>query len=106
MTFDEQPPFLETPEHVKPDGDLLMCFMDQNRVCGPDCVAYLTARPEGKDYEQQPWACCTLLVNAHRGGKHLTVLAQIGADVMKHMRIKSADAVREANNPVAKPKGG
>jgi hypothetical protein len=35
-----------------------------------------------------------LLVNAHRAGKHLTILASQGADLLKHLKIKSADQVR------------
>ena len=86
--------------------DMLFCFLDKDRPCTPACVAFLTTRPEGNDYKEQGWSACSLLVNAHRGGKHLTVLAQLGADYMKHNRIKSADAVREANNPVAPVRGG
>lgn len=49
--------------------------MDQARICGPDCMAFLSTRPEGSAYIGQQWASCHLLVNLERGGKHLVVLA-------------------------------
>ena len=95
------------PEQEADDlKERLFCFLDASRPCDSECMAYLTARPEGMDYKGQPWSQCILLVNAHRGGKHLTVLASMGADIMKHLKIKAADATREANNPSAIPKGG
>lgn len=96
----------EPPEQQLLTGNELFCFLDATRLCNMDCVAYLPARPEGKDYEGAAFSCCSLLVSAHRGGKHLTVLAQLGADFLKHNRIKMADAQREANSPVAPVKGG
>jgi len=96
--------YQEPADEQRVTGDELFCFLDATRMCNMACVSFLIVRPEGKDYEGQPFACCSLLVSAHRSGKHLTVLAQIGADVLKHNRIKTADAVREANSPVASGK--
>ncbi len=104
MSPDE--PFIEKPDVHKPEPDTLFCYKDASRPCASDCVAYLVSRPDGKDYENQAWSQCALLVNAHRTGKHLTILAQQGADLLKHLRIKSADAVREANNPTFNPTTG
>lgn len=57
-------------------GNGLFCFLDQGRPCGPECMAYLTHPPSGPDFQGQQFANCLLLVNAHRTGKHLVVLAR------------------------------
>jgi hypothetical protein len=53
----------------------LTCFLSENRVCGADCMAYLTAPPAGKDFQGQQFAHCMVLVNIQRAGKHLVVIA-------------------------------
>lgn len=60
---------------MRPKGTGLQCFMNGDRVCGADCMAFQTDRPEGPDYQDQ-WAHCMLLTNLHRGAKHLVVLTQ------------------------------
>jgi hypothetical protein len=52
----------------------LYCFMSAERACGPDCMSYAKP-PLGKDYEEQQWAQCKILVSMHQAGKHLTVIA-------------------------------
>jgi len=59
----------------------IMCFKEGNRECGPDCIAYLTVAPQGDaEYKTDPmWMRCHLLVNEHRKGKHLVIIAaQLG----------------------------
>jgi hypothetical protein len=92
-------PFIETPEERQVQDSDVFCFLDGNRPCSMECAAYLTARPDGPDYRGQPFAQCTVLVGIHRGGKHLTVLASQAESLLKHNRVKMADAVREANSP-------
>lgn len=53
----------------------LYCYKDNSRVCGPDCMAYLTNPPTDRDYINQAWSRCLLLVSSHRTGKHLTIIA-------------------------------
>lgn len=61
----------------------LNCFQDRARVCGPDCMAFITPPPT-EDYRGQQWAQCLLLVNSHRTGKHLVVLADsVGRHLQK-----------------------
>jgi hypothetical protein len=52
----------------------LYCHRDSVRQCGPDCMAFLSEVPDGKDYAGQPWARCIELVSAHKSAKHLTIL--------------------------------
>lgn len=63
-----------TGTEEKKEGGLY-CFLNGDRACGPDCMAYETP-PQHKDFVGKQWAHCLLLVNAHRTGKHLTILAQ------------------------------
>jgi hypothetical protein len=79
-----------------PDGQLY-CFLNKERPCGADCMAF-EAAPVGEDYRDKQWGNCLLLVNAHRAGKHLVVLASIGADLLKRTKNAAADAAR-TNQP-------
>lgn len=62
-------------EEKEKKGNGLCCFLNAERFCGPDCMAY-AAPPAGTDYQEQQWAQCKVLVSLHQGGKHLVVLAQ------------------------------
>lgn len=68
----EQPSVVSPSEEEKPS---LYCFLASDRVCGPDCVAFNTSPPREQDYVGQHFANCHLLINAHRAGKHLVILA-------------------------------
>lgn len=76
----------------------LDCFMDKERPCTASCMAW-TPVPEGPDYKDQQWANCMLLVNAHRGGKHLVVLAQVGSKLAEKARTDAADRARSEQTP-------
>lgn len=96
---------LPVPEHhpnIKPeDKNGLYCFLDSKRPCGADCMAYVPA-PDGPDYKDQQWASCMLLVSAHRGAKHVALLAVQGQELLHRTKTAAADAAR-ANQP--KPPG-
>ncbi len=66
---DQDPPVDDVP------AGGLSCFISQDRICGPDCMAFSTAHAPGSPYVGEQWACCRLLVNVERSGKHLVVLA-------------------------------
>jgi hypothetical protein len=87
-------PNIRTEEGTKSG---LFCFLDQTRPCDVTCMAFCEP-PEQPDYEGKQWARCHLLVNAHRGGKHLVVLASHGAELVKKAKIQAADEARR-NQP-------
>jgi hypothetical protein len=87
------------PEALPLNG--LICFLSNDRPCGPDCMAF-DAAPEGADYKDKQWANCMLLVNAHRAGKHLIVLASVGAEMVRRAKTEAADHAR--TNQPAPPK--
>ena len=85
------------------DGDPkgAACFLAQDRICGPDCMAYLPQVPEGPAYVGEQWAHCLLLVNAERAGKHLVVLASIVTRGVSKYTQSQAEQVRNQTAPKA-----
>jgi hypothetical protein len=72
------------------------CFIDQHRICGPDCMAYLPQKPEGKAYIGEQWAHCHLLVNADRAGRHIVILTDM---LNRRGREAAATQVRSQTPP-------
>jgi hypothetical protein len=64
------------------------CFLNSERACGADCMAYQTVAVDGVDYQtpdgrRKQWAACMLLIHSHKIAKHLTLLANI-ANTAEH----------------------
>ncbi len=75
----------------------LQCFLNADRACGPDCMAHTLRVPEGEDYNgESQWAHCTVLVSAHRIGKHAVILANIVDGVAKRWKAVTADNMRSS----------
>lgn len=85
-------------EEEESPGGGLYCFLDKERPCDVTCMAYI-AQPDGPDYQDQQWANCLLLVNAHRGGKHLIVLASNSGELVKKAKNEAADRARAQQLP-------
>lgn len=92
----------DAPEQVYhpnaiPGSAGLGCFIAQERICGPDCMAYLLQAPSGQQYQGEQWAHCLLLVNAERAGKHLVIVV----DLVKQgvSLLKQAGAVKARSEP-------
>ncbi len=85
----------------QPSG--LFCFLNRERYCGPDCMAYIS-RPDGSDYVAQQWANCMLLVNAHRAGKHMVVIASTLGEQNAKAKTAAADLVRTNQPPPPVPR--
>lgn len=79
------------------------CFFNQDRVCGPDCMAYLSSPPSGKAYVGENWSHCHLLVNIDRTGRHLALIHQEISTLNIDMKKRQADATRPMP---PSPKGG
>ena len=72
----------ELPEIPAPPE--VYCFLNDTRICNPSCVAYLVHLPRGDEYRiEEPWMHCSVLLNGHRTGKHLVVLAQTAEKTVK-----------------------
>lgn len=84
-----QPPPIEEAAEGEPEAvpeAKGACFIAQDRVCSADCMAYLQKPPTGVDYIGEQWARCAVLVSLHRGSKHLTILADVGAKLVASKR--------------------
>lgn len=80
----------------------LACFISQQRVCGPDCMAFLPQPPEGPAYIGEQWAHCMVLVNTDRVGRHLVVLTDVVSKAASRFMQKQAEATRNQPAPVAR----
>jgi len=88
-------------EGVEPGRVGLYCFLNCERECGPDCMAYLPVVPEGFDYrtpdeEARQWARCMVLVNMHKCGKHVVHIAAKAEEAVKLARVAAADQQRSS----------
>lgn len=89
------------PKHLPVENELY-CFMDHDRPCQADCMAYKTMPDENKhlDPGQQH---CVLLDSVEKAGHGLQVLAAVFGTWMKKQQTKEADAKREAAMSGARP---
>lgn len=85
--------------------DELMCFMNMERICGPDCVSFRTIPDENVqlDSNQQH---CILLSSVERAGRSLNIIAGLINNVDKRMRRNEEDAQRGAAHIQQSPLGG
>jgi hypothetical protein len=86
------------------DKSGLYCFKDHARPCAADCMAYVEP-PEGPEYVGRQWARCMILVNTHRTGKHLTIIANIVGKIEQRLGAAAADAKRTNQTPPPRPTG-
>lgn len=87
-------------ESVRKPG--LGCFIDQARLCGVDCMAYLPQVPDQKAYLGETWAHCLLLLNADRIGRHLVVLVDIAKSTAARSAQRQSEAARQQPSPTVR----
>lgn len=90
--------YVEKPDTREVQSTDMFCYRESARPCDSTCMAYLIEMPDGPDYQGQEWSRCLVLVNEHRQGKHLTVLAGEAVTLRKHLKIKADDATRIASS--------
>lgn len=76
----------------------LMCFLNADRECGPECMAYTTMPAEAVHLDVQQ-KHCVLLVGVNRLGRHTGVMAKLINDAVTHNRKMVADSARQAPTP-------
>ena len=93
---------LHHPNLKDPEGSTC-CFLNSERVCGPDCIAFIPQieKPTHSDFIGKEWSKCHILINLHRGGKHLVILAEAAGNLVGSLKKQSADAQR-TNQPEPK----
>lgn len=78
--------------------DQLFCFMDQHRVCGPDCMSFkvISDGNVNLDGGQQH---CVLLSAIERTGRSLNIIGGLLNDHIKFVKNKEADRARAPGAP-------
>lgn len=85
---DEDTPYIEPPDELDDDHEKngLLCFMGDERVCGPDCMAY-TTMPSESPYLNEQQKHCMFIVSAERLGRYaggiLSLLKSSKADTAR-----------------------
>jgi hypothetical protein len=94
----EPGPYIHTPDELEDDvRNGLMCFLDTDRMCGADCMAFTTQRSESPylNHQQQN---CAVIVGVERLGRY-------AGGIMKILRDDKADRARENQKPPPSPAG-
>jgi len=93
-------PFLHKPDMIDDHPrNGLICFLNMDRPCGPDCMCFCV-QPEGKDYFNQQWAMCRLLVDVFRASKHIAILTASLGETARAMKKEVQDRQRKQQAPV------
>jgi len=100
-------PFIHSPNIIDDDvRNGLMCFMDGNRPCGPECMAYLGF---GQEVQTQHLSVqqsqCLLLVGVERLSRHSAIIAKLISDGLHAAKIAEADRKRSEQRPPPGPLG-
>lgn len=89
------------PKHL-PVQDELYCFLNRDRPCGADCMAYKSMPDENRHLDPSQ-AHCVLVDSAEKAGHGLQVLAAVFGAWIKRQKIKEADDKRAAAIGEVKP---
>ena len=95
---DEEVPVLGQEERV--GVEQLYCFISPDRVCSPECMAFLTFPRESKSSELSGVQNhCVFIQNADRLGRNSVILTSTLVERSQRQKIAQQDAQREANTP-------
>jgi hypothetical protein len=95
----DEVPYITPPEELDddPDKNGLICFLNTDRQCGADCMAYTTIASESP-YLNEQQKHCVLIVGAERLGRH-------SGGILSLLKKTDADSKRAAASPLD-PRGG
>ena len=91
----------EVDDSIKEQID---CYRDAKRICGPDCVAWVTNPPKNKGGLAFTQHHCLLLSAAERTARHVTGIAAALASI--HTKAKTDAQDRERKDAMNPPSGG
>ncbi len=101
----EGEPFLHSPDILDDDPrNGLMCFLNGDRQCGPDCMGWLTISADVATLDEQP-SHCLLIVSAERLSRHAVILTKVVADSAARGRAHEQDRKREQQPTPPSPRG-
>jgi hypothetical protein len=98
---------LNVPEDLEHQTDdtprpLAYCFIGEERVCGPDCMAYMSSPADVPLDPQQRQ--CLVLVSADRLARHAVIGVKIVGDMLTFVKQANADVKRTEQKPPAPPR--
>jgi hypothetical protein len=82
----------------------LMCFLNAERECGADCMAYTLEGTESKTMGLQQ-KNCLLLISVERMGRYAGNIASAANKMQQRSATEAADRVRLGVNPPPDPRG-
>jgi hypothetical protein len=86
---------LVAEEEMRPDTTGLYCFLNDERVCGAECMAFITFPKQSDNSELgKQQAHCALLNNADRLGRNVVIAVSMLARAEKKKRSAEADQKR------------
>lgn len=93
-------PYIEPPDELDDDHEKngLNCFLNDTRVCGPDCMAYTTAASESP-YLNDQQKHCVAIVGIERLGRY-------AGGILSTIKKSDADAKRAPIPKAPDPMGG
>ena len=99
----------EEPEEAEEEVDgsvkeQIDCYRDASRICGPDCVAWVTNPPVNKGGLTFTQYHCLLLSTAERMARHVTGIAAALANI--HTKAKTDAQDRERKDAMSPVSGG
>ena len=108
MDHDEEP--MEYAPNMKVDGGL-MCFLDNSRECGPDCMAFLGFGQEADTQNLSPQQRqCLLISSVEKIGRFSGIIAKILYDDSVAAKKAAADSRRTEGlrppGPMDRPPSG
>lgn len=95
---------LETPDEVV-DAPVptVYCFLQEERVCGPDCIAFMSRPADGNQLDPQQ-RNCLVLVSGERLARHATIGVKVVSDLFTFMKRADADVRRTEQRPPTPPR--
>jgi hypothetical protein len=99
----EGPENVAVPESV-PDDETsgLVCFMNSERPCGPDCMAYMS-RPSDSPLDPQQ-RHCVVLVGVERLSRHTVIGVKVISDLVSFLKTNDQDRKRTEQRPPTPPR--
>ncbi len=93
--------FARPPGELEDDASSgLVCFIDSERVCGPDCMAFSVAADGGPALSDEQRRC-VLLSAAERLGRHSGLVLKAVNDAAERAERRRADRARRYQYPPA-----
>jgi hypothetical protein len=95
---DDSRPYIEPPDEKDDDTrNGLMCFIDGDRECGADCMAWVTF-PSESPYLSEQGKNCAVLVGVERLGRY-------SGGIMKTLKNTKEDTARDQQQAPSDPMG-